>query len=63
MEREKNSFFREQSEQSMKNSAGFSSLSIVIEEQDEYLVKVTTSVLTLSHERVGSSGVDIDLTT
>ena len=47
----------------MKNSAGFGSFSIGREEQDEDLVKATTLVLTLSDERVGSGGDDIDSTT
>ena len=47
----------------MKTSAGFSSFSTRREEQDEYLVKETTSVLTLFDERVGSGGDDIELNT
>ena len=54
---------QEQSEWSIKTSAGFSSFSTGREEQDEDLVKATTSVLTLSNERVGSDGDDIDSTT
>ena len=47
----------------MKTLAGFSSFSTIREEQDEDLVKATTSILTLSDERVGSGGDDIDSTT
>ena len=46
-----------------KNSAGFSSFSTRREEHDEYFVKATTSVLTLSDERVGSGEDDVDLIT
>ena len=46
----------------MKTSAGFSLFSTRREEQDEYLVKETTLVLTLSDKRVGSGGDDIDST-
>ena len=47
----------------MKNSAGWFSLLIRREGQDEDCVEVTTSILTLSNERVGSCGYDIDSTT
>ena len=47
----------------MKTSVGLGSLSTGREEQDEYLVKETTSVLTLSNERVVLGGNDIDSTT
>ena len=46
----------------MEISEGFSSFSTWREEHDEYLVKETTSVLTLSEERVGSGGDEIDST-
>ena len=47
----------------MKTLAGFGSFSIVREEQDEFLFKETTSILTLSDERVGLGGNDTDSTT
>ena len=46
-----------------KNFDSLSSFSIGREEQDEDLVRETTSVLTLSDERVGLGGYDVDLTT
>ena len=63
VETDKISSCREQSERSIKTSAGLSSFSTRREEQDEYLVKVTTLGLTLYDERVGFSGDDIDSTT
>ena len=47
----------------MKTSTGFSSLSARREGKDEYYVEATTLVSTLSDERVGSGGDDIDSTT
>ena len=47
----------------MKTSIGYSSFSTIREEQDADLVKVTTSVLTFSNEKVGSGGDDINSTT
>ena len=46
-----------------KTSAGFGSFSTGREEQDEDLLKETTSVLTLFDERVGLGGDDVDSTT
>ena len=46
----------------MKTLAGWFSLLIKREGQDEYYVRETTSISTLSGERVGSGGDDIDLT-
>jgi len=46
-----------------KTSVGFSSFSTRREEQDEDLVKVTTSFLELLNERVGSCRHDVESTT
>ena len=62
-ETDKISSYREQLERSITTSVGFGSFSTGREEQDEYFVKETTSVLTLSDERVGMGGDDIDSTT
>ena len=63
VEIEKNYPFVEQSELTTKTSAGFSSLSTRRKGQDRDYVKVTTLVLTLSDERFGSGGYDIESTT
>ena len=63
IERDTTSSCIEQSELNTKNSAGFSSLLSRREGKDEYYTKVTTSILTLSDERVGSGGDDIESTT